>query len=235
MKIVSLVPSVTETLLSWDVLPAACTRFCEQPSLVHVGGTKNPDIDRIAQMFPDLVVMDEEENRLEDYQRLVSAGIEVHVLAIRSIEDLDRELGALAQRVGAHWQRLGPLEKAPLTISAFVPIWRRPYMALGEPTYGASLLLRLGVVSAFACEGPYPKVSLEQAAARHPDLVLAPSEPYPFSRRHLSELEDVAPVVFIDGKDLFWWGARTKAAMGRLRQALAPFGVWPDQPSSPVT
>jgi len=235
MKIVSLVPSVTETLLSWNVVPAGCTRFCEQPSLVHVGGTKNPDIDRIVEIAPDLVVMDEEENRLEDYRRLVSAGIHVHVLAIRSIEDLDSGLGALAQKLGAHWDQLGPLEIAPVTMSAFVPIWRRPYMALGEPTYGASVLLRLGVVSIFADEGPYPQVCLEQAAARHPDLVLAPSEPYPFSRRHLSELEAVAPVVFIDGKDLFWWGARTKAAMSRLREALGSCGAWPDKPGATVT
>ena len=63
MKIVSLVPSVTETLLAWNIEPTACTRFCEQPTLRHVGGTKDPDIADIVELKPDLVVVDREENR----------------------------------------------------------------------------------------------------------------------------------------------------------------------------
>ena len=66
----------------------------------------------------------------------------------------------------------------------------------------------------------YPQTSLEDAAARRPDLVLAPSEPYPFSERHRAELESVAPVVLVDGRDLFWWGSRTPAALERLRTQL---------------
>jgi len=42
VRIVSLVPSVTETLVAWGTPPIACTRFCEQPGLDHVGGTKDP-------------------------------------------------------------------------------------------------------------------------------------------------------------------------------------------------
>jgi hypothetical protein len=70
MKIVSLVPSVTETLLAWNIEPTACTRFCEQPSLRHVGGTKDPDIAAIVELKPDLVVVDREENRKEDAEAL---------------------------------------------------------------------------------------------------------------------------------------------------------------------
>ena len=59
-------PSATETLLDLGAAVVACTRFCEQPGIAHVGGTKNPDIDAIIDLHPDLVVMDREENRLED-------------------------------------------------------------------------------------------------------------------------------------------------------------------------
>ena len=72
LRVVSLVPSATETLLDWGIDPVACTRFCEQPQLTHVGGTKDPDIHAIAELGPDLVVMDREENRREDHG--VSAG-----------------------------------------------------------------------------------------------------------------------------------------------------------------
>jgi hypothetical protein len=67
----------------------------------------------------------------------------------------------------------------------------------------------------------YPTVTLDEARARRPDVVLAPSEPYPFGERHVPLLADVAPVVLVDGQDLFWWGARTVAAADRLRAQLA--------------
>jgi hypothetical protein len=105
-------------------------------------------------------------------------------------------------------------------MAAFVPIWRRPWMALGAPTYGSSLLAGLGVENVFADAGPYPEVTLEQAAGMGPDIVVAPSEPYPFRERHRAELATVARPVFVDGRDLFWWGARTKGAWRRLGDAL---------------
>ena len=92
-------------------------------------------------------------------------------------------------------------------------------MALGAPTYGTSLLATLGIENVFA-DDPYPTVTLDEALAQHPRVVLAPSEPYPFTRRQLPELESVAPTVFVDGKDLFWWGARTAGAIERLKVAL---------------
>jgi hypothetical protein len=67
----------------------------------------------------------------------------------------------------------------------------------------------------------YPTTTLAEAAARQPELVLAPTEPYPFKERHLGELRTVAPDArLIDGQDLFWWGVRTPTALERLAQVL---------------
>ena len=96
VRIVSLVPSVTETLTAWDRVPIACTRFCERPDLEHVGGTKNPDIARIEELRPDLVVMDAEENRREDYDALVDRGLAVCVVHIRSLADVNSSMDELA-------------------------------------------------------------------------------------------------------------------------------------------
>ena len=227
MRIVSLVPSVTETLLAWDITPIACTRFCEQPSLLAVGGTKDPDIDAIVDLRPGLVVVDEEENRREDHDALVAAGIDVHVLAIRDVGDVDAQLGSLAARLGARWEPVGSAVPRSPRRRAFIPIWRRPWMALGAPTYGTSLLATLGIENVYATDA-YPEVTLDDARARMPAVVLAPSEPYPFGERQREELEAVAPVVFVDGKDLFWWGVRTKDAMARLDLAI---GEAPTRPS----
>ena len=220
VRVVSLVPSITETLLAWDVQPVACTRFCEQPELRHVGGTKDPDLDAIVALEPDLVVMDAEENRREDHDALVAAGVHVHATAIRSLPDLDEQLPLLAERVGTSWSPLGALDAPSPSRRAFVPIWKRPWMALGAPTYGSSLLAALGIGEITAHRGRYPEVTLEEVAVLGPDVVIAPDEPYPFGERHRAELEQVAPVVFVDGKDLLWWGARTRGALERLAQRL---------------
>jgi len=220
VRVVSLVPSITETLSDWGRTPIACTRFCERPDLAHVGGTKNPDVDAIVGLEPDLVVLDAEENRREDYDALVARRINVHVTRVRDLADLDPAMAALADLVGATWTPLALPAARPITRRAFVPIWRRPWMALGAPTYATSLLAHLGVDNVAARLGPYPAISLERAAALAPDLVLAPSEPYPFGQRQRSELEAVAPVHFVDGRDLFWWGSRTAVALERLGDAL---------------
>jgi ABC-type Fe3+-hydroxamate transport system substrate-binding protein len=222
MRIVSLVPSLTETLSAWGRAPIACTRFCERPDLEQIGGTKNPNVARVAALEPDLVVMDEEENRREDYDALVAGGLEVFVSRVRSLQDVDTFLATLAARVDATWEPLALGDAAAPRLRAFVPIWRRPWTALGTPTYGASLLAHLGVENVFDGDGPYPTIELNAVRERHPDVVLAPSEPYPFGARQREELETVAPTTFLDGQDLFWWGQRTAAALTRLESTLAP-------------
>lgn len=216
----SLVPSVTETLAAWDRTPIACTRFCERDDLEQVGGTKNPDIARIVALSPELVVMEAEENRREDHDALVNRGLSVLALHVRSLSDVNLAMSQLASRVNAGSQDIDFGPSMTSRVSAFVPIWRRPWMALGRPTYGADLLARLGVSTIYQ-GAPYPSVELEDVRARRPDVVLAPSEPYPFRERHRDELESVAPTYFVDGKDLFWWGERTHAAMRRVADHLS--------------
>ena len=93
-------------------------------------------------------------------------------------------------------------------------------MALGADTYGSDLLARLGVANVLADAASATRGRrLDDVVA---DVVLAPSEPYPFGERHVAELSAVAPVVLVDGQDLFWWGARTpgghRAATGPARR-----------------
>jgi ABC-type Fe3+-hydroxamate transport system substrate-binding protein len=235
-RVVSLVPSVTETLLAWGVTPAACTRFCEQPDLPHVGGTKDPDVTAIVDLAPDLVVMCVEENRREDADALAAAGVATASLSIDGVADVAPALRMLAALVGAEVDvpDLAVPPPGPPVARAFVPIWKRPWMSLAGGTYGSSLLAALGVANVFADAdaGPgggdrYPTVTLDEARARRPDVVLAPSEPYPFAERHVPLLAEVAPVVLVDGQDLFWWGIRTPAALDRLRARLRAAGVLP--------
>ncbi len=224
MRVVSLLPSVSETLRAWGITPIAVSRFCEQPDLPTVGGTKDPDVAAIVALRPDLVVVDREENRREDAEAMEAAGLRLHVTHVTGLADVAPTLEALALAVGVPAARAAVrVPDAPSARRrAFVPIWRRPWMTCNGDTYGMSLLRSIGIEGAFddAAER-YPTVTLEDAGSRRPDLVLLPSEPYPFAERHMAEVRAVAADVrLVDGRDLYWWGVRTAAAAARLRQAL---------------
>jgi len=234
--VVSLVPSATETLRALGVTPIACTRFCEQPDLPAVGGTKDPDVAQISLLKPDLVVVNDEENRFEDVDRLRQVGLAIHEMSPRSVAEVGPAVAALAEAVGAsvpepfgreawgpwleeHRRRGGGEPRR-----TFVLVWRRPWMTLAGDTYGSSLLDLLGCCNVFTGQGVrYPTVELAEAAGRKPDLVLLPTEPYPFKERHVAEVAGGIPdaeVVIVDGQDLFWWGIRTPGAVERLAGAL---------------
>ena len=226
LRVVSLVPSSTETLLALGGDVVACTKFCEQPALRTVGGTKNPDINTIVALGPDLVVLDREENRIEDHDALVAAGLTVFVSDVRSVDagiDVVDELAAVLGVPTLARPEI-PMADPSTRASAFVPIWRRPWMSIGAATYGGSLLRRLGIeLVTSGSEVDYPTLELSEVAQAAPDLVLVPSEPYVFSDSHLDELAAELPsavIQRIDGQDLFWWGIRTAGALDRLAVAL---------------
>jgi ABC-type Fe3+-hydroxamate transport system substrate-binding protein len=225
-RVVSLVPSITETLMAWGVTPVAVTRFCEVPGLPTVGGTKNPDLAAIVALHPDVVLMDKEENRAPDASALTEAGLRVVATHVLHVDDVNDALVEVAAAAGVDPGPTPPPAPAPPVPGrrrkVFVPIWRRPWMTVGGTTYGSSLLSAAGFENVFSdAAEPYPTLDLEEAAGRRPDLVLAPSEPYPFKEKHRSELEVAGPVRFVDGRDLFWWGVRTPAARRRLAEMAA--------------
>ena len=182
-RTVSLVPSVTETLLAWDVDVIACTRFCEQPDIRHVGGTKDPDIDTIADLKPDVVVVDTEENRLEDHDALmVAAGLDVHVdVGPFSVHDVPAMLDGLADMVGRCPSELRS-NSSPTPPSrpstAFIPVWRRPWMTVNGSTYTSTVLAAAGVGNVFADHPDrYPTVTEDEIEAAAPALVSRRASP----------------------------------------------------------
>lgn len=225
MRVVSLVPSVTETLIAFGVTPVGCTRFCEQPGLRAVGGTKDPDVAAIVAMEPDLVVVNDEENRREDADALVRAGITVHSMSPRSVGEVGAALEDLAAVIGCPAPRVELPVAQPTRGTAVAMIWRRPWMTQRADTYGSSVLEHLGWSNPFGHGADrYPTIELADLAREAPDLVVLPSEPYPFAPRHLSEISRDIPgtrVGLVDGRDLFWWGIRTGDALSRLVTELA--------------
>jgi ABC-type Fe3+-hydroxamate transport system substrate-binding protein len=231
VRVVSLVPSATETLVALGVTPVGCTRFCDLEGVPTVGGTKNVDVGAVDALAPDLVVVNDEENRIEDASALTERGIALHSMSPRSVADVGPAVDALAAAVGAvtpevfrAWDAWLARTARPVDRRAFVAIWRRPYMSLASDTYGSSLLAHIGIANVFAESGErYPEVALGAIAALGPDLAVLPDEPYAFGDRHVPEVQAALPnarVVLVDGRDLFWWGIRTSDARARLAQIL---------------
>jgi len=241
-RIVSLVPSLTEALFATGAGPrvVAVTRYCEEPAgevatLPKVGGTKNPDIAAILALDPDLIVASSEENREEDVHALRAAGVPVFVThyptvraALEGIVELIALVGGTVE-IAARWRdeakRMLDVLQAQhqRPVRYFCPIWRRPYMVARRDTYMADLLALAGGESVVPGDGPlhYNAVDLAEAMAARPEVVLLPSEPYPFSARHLRDFapftdvpaERCCTIVLCDGKLLTWYGPRTPRAL----------------------
>ena len=244
MRLVSLVPSVTEAVAAFGAADAlvGVTEWCWVGAPEHaakVGGTKNPSLAKIAALRPDLVIVNQEENRRQDAEALGAAGIDVLVQFPRTVADVPdmlRELGAVvdrkaeAERFAADIERelAEPVPTPP--IAALTLIWRKPWMAVGPGTYADDLLTLSGFTNVITdATDPYPKVHSEQlrhpgSATAHialPAVVLLPTEPYEFSSKDLPAVRELVgeqpALEIVDGQLLTWHGVRTASALRHFR------------------
>src|SRR5262245_22938859 len=108
MRIVSLVPSLTETLFALGLGPdeiAGRTSWCIEPKgrverVPVVGGTKTPSLTSVLRLKPDLVLLEKEENRKETFADLDSAGIRTWVTHVTRVADVPPMLEELGRAVG---------------------------------------------------------------------------------------------------------------------------------------
>ncbi|MET7292715.1 helical backbone metal receptor [Streptomyces griseoloalbus] len=233
-RIVSLVPSLTEAVaLSAPGSLAGATDWCTHPAgldVVRVGGTKNPKVDRIIGLAPDLVIANEEENRGPDLDALRAAGLGVLVTEVRTLPQAFGELARVLVACGvtARPRWLDEAEAAwdapsapPEPRTAVVPVWRRPWMVLGRDTFAGDLLSRLGVRHLYATHPErYPRIPLDALRAAEPDLVVLPDEPYRFSAEDGPEAFPGLPCALVSGRHLTWYGPSLAEAPTVLDRAL---------------
>ncbi|MFD4207981.1 helical backbone metal receptor [Micromonospora tulbaghiae] len=235
MRVVSLVPSLTEAVAATrpEVLVGA-TDWCTHPAgldVARVGGTKYPDLDRVLALKPDLVLLNEEENRLADAEALRSAGVPVRVTFPRTVPEALDQLGELVVALGAPaeppWLRSARRAWAALPApgrvrTAVVPVWRRPWVVLGRDTFAGDVLARLGVRNGWADDAErYPRPSLDALRARAPDLVVLPDEPYRFTADDGPDAFPGVPAALVSGRHLTWYGPSLAEAPALLAAQLA--------------
>jgi ABC-type Fe3+-hydroxamate transport system substrate-binding protein len=180
----------------------------------RVGGTKWPDLARVLDLAPDLVVANAEENRDEDVAALRAAGVPVWVTAPATVTEALDSLGrlcAVLDRPDPEWlarAREAWTDPPRLPgVRAVVPIWRRPWMVLGRDTFAGDVLARLGVRNVFAgSPDRYPKLAPGDLAAVDADLVVLPDEPYAFTPDDGPEAWPQARPAFVSGRHLTWYG-----------------------------
>ena len=246
MKLVSLCPSLTELVFdlgAGDSLVGR-TKFCVHPAekveaVEKVGGTKNPKIDRIIELAPDLVLMNEEENRVEDAAALRSAGIRVLSSMPRTVDDtaaMVRAIGVAlassreAERIAADIERRA--DRVRRDASRYPPvryaclIWRDPIMTVSDDTFIAGLLSLPGGQNVFGDrDDRYPTITPQELHDADPLRVFLPNEPFPFKSTHADELAGLSRLPrdrfrLVDGELISWHGSRTPKGIDYAEEIL---------------
>ncbi|MFP5079475.1 ABC transporter substrate-binding protein [Pedobacter sp. JCM 36344] len=234
-RIVSLVPSQTELLfdLGLDAEVVGLTKFCIHPidkfaRCIKVGGTKKLNIDLIKELQPDLIIGNKEENSQSDIEELCAL-FPVWMSNIYTLEDAKRtifQIGALVDRepeasylmhlitTGFSDLQTLALERGINKKVAYL-IWKNPYLVAGMDTFISDILALNGMTNVVKLSR-YPELDVNDLVSLNPDLVFLSSEPYPFVRKHVQEIQTFLPnskVMLVDGEMFSWYGSRLVKAV----------------------
>jgi len=244
-RVVSLVPSWTDTLIGCGVEVIARTRFCIHPTervqgIPAVGGTKECNYDLINALHPDAVILDREENAREMAAHLQAPIVATHVKDIPSMVEgmieinravKNAKLNQLIKQASALQplppNRL-PIEKLPGLVKwvkrptakvhrILYLIWRDPWMAVGPRTFIGSVLAYLGFAGYLAdFDQDYPLVSLSDFD-RETTLFLFSTEPYPFLKKEALIRDLDLNAAIVDGECFGWYGAKAIELLRRFQ------------------
>lgn len=171
MRVVSLVPSITESLFELGVGDAVVgiTDYCIHPAselagLARIGGTKDPRVADIVALKPDVVYANQEENTPAAVNALRAAGIEVIVNFPQTVEQAVADLGAIAARFASRSaagvveelaaQVAAARQQQPALLPVFAPVWYEPgdgewWMTFNQHTFTHDLLALCGFANVF--------------------------------------------------------------------------------------
>ncbi len=239
-RIISLVPSQTELLFELGLNDeiVGITKFCLHPAVqfkvkTKIGGTKKLDIELIRSLKPDLIIGNKEENTKKDIELLKEefpvwmsdvSTLEDAMVTITQIAELvDRQpeaayLNFLIEAGFADLQTLALQQGIDKRVAYL--IWRKPYMLAGKGTFIDDILTKNGLTNVMP-ESRYPEITLQALAELKPELIFLSSEPYPFSEKHIKEVQDAIPeakIILIDGEMFSWYGSRLVKAVQYLFQ-----------------
>lgn len=228
MRIVSLVPSITETLFDFGLSSAEVvgrTKFCIHPAgevqqVAIVGGTKNIHIDKIAALQPDLIIANKEENERSQIMELMKTH-RVWVTDVSTIAENKiflSDLGTLLNQPDKAKEFTNSINTALSGYALKKPktaylIWQNPMMTVGNDTFIHDILRTLGFENIFRNRTRYPQI--EEEDLTEAELILLSSEPYPFKEKHVGEMKQKFPharIELVDGEAFSWFGSHLAGA-----------------------
>ena len=223
MRIVSLVPSITESLFDFGLTEMEVvgrTKFCIHPKTLItnvpvIGGTKNLNLDKIKSLKPDLIIANKEENEKLQIEEL-GKYFEIWLTNIENLQDNQNfltELGTLLnkQELALNFnEKINVIfdsskELAPKKVAYL--IWKNPYMTVGSDTFIHEIIEKLGFTNLFEDSKRYPEISVNQM--KEAEYVFLSSEPFPFQQKHIDELQKELPdskIILVDGEAFSWYG-----------------------------
>lgn len=241
-RIISLVPSQTELLHNLGLTDevVGITKFCVHPAewlktKAKIGGTKNIYYHEIEQLQPDLIIANKEENEQFPIETLAKKFpvlvTDVHCLteALQMINDIgvltgkQSEAKHLIKNIELKFQQL-PIFQAP--VKMLYLIWQKPYMTIGGDTFINNMLEKCGLQNVFAGKKRYPEITIDQIKETDFQLLLLPSEPYPFQQKHLTDWQKTLPnrkIQLVNGEYFSWYGSRLLYAPDYFREIFNGF------------
>lgn len=232
MRIVSLVPSLTELLIDLGLEQELVgrTKFCIHPadkikSISKIGGTKNVNIEAVLNLKPDLILANKEENTRQDIEAFVGKS-SVHLTEIanysQAIESI-LEIGQLTNRISESQLLVAQIESSfsnlavPANTNETVCylIWNDPIMTIGNDTYIHDMLDKCGFKNVFGDQSRYPTISAQELKQSAPKYIFLSSEPFPFKDKHINQFKEICPeskVILVNGEYFSWYGSRMRKA-----------------------
>jgi len=191
-RIVSLVPSVTETAfaLGGEARLVGVSDFCDWPPAARakprVGGMINPNLEAIVALKPDLVVGTDEGSREETFLQLRRLGIPVYVVHARRVAemyDLIERVGELTGRQDAVAGLIAGIQRRIEAVHEHVRtrpaprvlyvLWPDPLLVPGRHSHLTEMIELAGGHSITAAEPvSYVRFSIEAAVARAPEVIV---------------------------------------------------------------
>ncbi len=233
-RIICLVPSLTELLITFGLnsILIGRTKFCIHPimetsKITVIGGTKNPNIEKILSLKPDLIIANKEENRKEDleelskYSKVIVTEIDTIDKAFHWIKNLGILLGveAKANEIIDEVKSLLPFPNSYDSLRTAYFIWKDPWMTIGNDTYIHDVMKRFRLLNVYENQTRYPETNLEELVNISPDIILLSSEPFPFKEKHIGELKSSLPtskILLVNGEWFSWYGSRMIPAFQEL-------------------
>lgn len=241
-RIISLVPSQTELLiyLGLEKKIVGRTKFCIHPSdkiknIHSIGGTKTPRIQDIIDLKPDLIIGNKEENDSNSIKKLEEL-FPVWMSDIVSIVDaleMIKGIGKLcnteikADHLISEIKRginLLELNKAKLkNKTCLYLIWKDPYMGAASNTFVNDMIKRCGFRNSLESKERYPILTMNEIIEMSADYIFLSTEPYPFKKKSVEELEQKVPgskIMLVDGEMFSWYGNRMIKSIAYLNNLI---------------